>query len=562
MALKGLKIVGKTFVVRKGVPAELRGIVGKRELLRSLQTDSLSEARLSYIGVWAEFEKIISDARATLAATVETPQIDMDAVNQILVEWMAEQDQLPLPAINDLTALWSIQRELDLYRAAAKPGGAIDIPNLDSDIVALLAKRGVLVRPEHPQFPMIRELVIWVRRSVFERREKNYLASVATKRAQGALLAPSTPPVASLVHSAPQPSHMTVQGLFDDWIEKVAKPVPRERGRLEHQIRRFIEFLGGDRAVNLVTKGEVVEFLAMVPRYPTRRSVELHALPFREVIARFEADMAQLEEENEALKAQGKDPLPLPQTLTKNTVEGWYGSYRRMFKHAVASEWTDKNPFDGLDYLLTGAQSKKRRAFSDEEIEAVFSQARFQGEAKGADFWLPVLSLFHGSRMSELAALPLSAFKAGKCGQQYFDLEDQKVKNEGSERLIPLHPDAIAAGFLDYVAELQEGGAHWLFPDLDHDNPNGPGHEFSKGWGRWMTKVGMTDPALTFHSFRHAWKRRARASEVKEEIHDVLSGHASTTVSRKYGEGLDISDLAANMALIVFPKMPKVKVGQ
>ena len=77
----------------------------------------------------------------------------------------------------------------------------------------------------------------------------------------------------------------------------------------------------------------------------------------------------------------------------------------------------------------------------------------------------------------------------------------------------------------------------------------------------WMTKIGMDDPSITFHSFRHTWKRRARASDVKEEIHDVLSGHASTTISRKYGEGLDVSDLARNMALISFPTMPKVKVG-
>ena len=76
-----------------------------------------------------------------------------------------------------------------------------------------------------------------------------------------------------------------------------------------------------------------------------------------------------------------------------------------------------------------------------------------------------------------------------------------------------------------------------------------------------MTKIGMDDPSITFHSFRHTWKRRARASDVKEEIHDVLSGHASTTISRKYGEGLDVSDLAKNMALIEFPTMPKVKVA-
>lgn len=553
----GLKRVGGTFVVRKAVPAELRGIVGKRELLRSLKTDSLTEAELAYGSVWREFEKIIAGAQATLDATVATPNVDMDAINVILVEWKAEQDRLPLPAINDLTALWSIQRELDLYRLASKPNAGIDIPNLDSDIVRLLASRGVSIRPEHPQFSVIRELAIWVRRSVFERREKGYLASMASKPLQSA---PSGAPVQPVV-IGPQPSPWTVQSLFDEWVEKVVKPPEKERGRLDHQIKRFIEFLDGDRPINMITKTEAGEMLGMIARYPTRRSDQLHAMKFKDLITKFEEGVAKLETENEARVAQGKPPLALPQTLTRSTVEGWFLSYRRMFAHAVAHEWLDKNPFDGLDYLLTGSQSKKRRAFTDEEIKTLFSHDRFQGEAKGADFWLPVLSLFHGSRMSELAALPLSAFKVGKCGQHYFDLQDQQVKNEGSERLIPVHPSAVEIGFLDYVAALREAGEEWLFPDLDHETRHGPGHGFSRDWGRWMTKIGMDDPSITFHSFRHTWKRRARASDVKEEIHDVLSGHSPAKVSRKYGEGLDVSDLARNMALIEFPMMPKVKVG-
>jgi integrase len=71
----------------------------------------------------------------------------------------------------------------------------------------------------------------------------------------------------------------------------------------------------------------------------------------------------------------------------------------------------------------------------------------------------------------------------------------------------------------------------------------------------------MDDPELTFHNFRHAWKRRTRASAVKEEVHDVLSGHASVTVSRKYGDGLDIHDLAKAMAQIDFPMFPAVACG-
>lgn len=556
---RGLSLVGNTWTVRKGVPADVRERIGKRELLKSLQTGDEVEARRFYPGVWADFDQIIATARAANAADAGSEQIDLKEIDRLIAQWLLAEHRVPGAQIDDLTTPWFIQRDIDLYTAAmADPGAWRNILNIDADVVALMASLGVTIRPEQRPFPEVRKMFIRAHKLLFEHREKERLARAWSQRSREATTGAPPPQVIM----GPKPSHMTVQSLYEEWVSKVAKPVAKERGRLDHQMRRLIEFLGGDRPINLISKTEVGDFLAMLARYPTRRSTELHALSFGAVITKFEADVAKLAAENEVRTRQAKAPLALPQTLTKNTVEGWYGSYRRMFHHAVATvEGFDTNPFDGLAYMLTGSQSQKRRAFSDEEIAALFHQSRFQGDAKGADFWLPVLSLLHGSRMSELAALPLSAFKVGKCGQQYFDLEDQQVKNEGSERLIPLHPDAIAGGFLDYVEALREAGEHWLFPDLDHENPQGPGHEFSKQWGRWMTKIGMTDPSVTFHSFRHTWKRRARASPVKEEIHDVLSGHASTTISRKYGEGLDVSDLAKNMALIEFPTMPKVKVG-
>ena len=74
-----------------------------------------------------------------------------------------------------------------------------------------------------------------------------------------------------------------------------------------------------------------------------------------------------------------------------------------------------------------------------------------------------------------------------------------------------------------------------------------------------MDKLGLTDPAITHHSWRHTWKRRARASTVKEEMHDVISGHKGlANVSRTYGEGADIEDLARAMALIEFPAFPQL----
>jgi integrase len=59
---------------------------------------------------------------------------------------------------------------------------------------------------------------------------------------------------------------------------------------------------------------------------------------------------------------------------------------------------------------------------------------------------------------------------------------------------------------------------------------------------------GIDDPSLTFHSFRHSFKRAARQSPVKEEVHDLLTGHQQgNSVARSYGSGVDLGTLKIAM---------------
>ena len=206
-----------------------------------------------------------------------------------------------------------------------------------------------------------------------------------------------------------------------------------------------------------------------------------------------------------------------------------------------------------MNATVRGSVSVKRRAYTPDEIAIIFAKPMFRDET-GAKRWLPILALFHGARLSELAAMPRSHFR--QIGEHWcFDLtaDDRKLKTEAARRIIPLHPKLVELGWLAHFKGLD---GKWLFPDLDHASSHGPGHEFSKWWGIWMDEQGLTDPALTFHSFRHAWKRRARASDVKEEMHNVISGHKGVGVGQDYGRGADIGPLVRDMALITFPEFP------
>jgi hypothetical protein len=74
---------------------------------------------------------------------------------------------------------------------------------------------------------------------------------------------------------------------------------------------------------------------------------------------------------------------------------------------------------------------------------------------RDALFWLPLLGLFHGNRLEEFAQLRREDVRQ-EAGVPYIRISDEdgrQLKNEQSRRDVPLHPELIRLGFLDYVAE-------------------------------------------------------------------------------------------------------------
>ena len=71
---------------------------------------------------------------------------------------------------------------------------------------------------------------------------------------------------------------------------------------------------------------------------------------------------------------------------------------------------------------------------------------------RDARFWLPLLGIFHGNRLEELAHLRREDVRVVE-GIPYLRITDEdgrQPKNEQSRRDVPLHPELIRLGFLDY----------------------------------------------------------------------------------------------------------------
>lgn len=210
------------------------------------------------------------------------------------------------------------------------------------------------------------------------------------------------------------------------------------------------------------------------------------------------------------------------------------------------------------------AQEKPRDAFTVPQLQALFDSPVFtakerpEGGKGAAAFWAPLLALYTGARLDELLSLRVDNVTTWSGVQVVHFMhrpalgQTLKTKAKGNRR-VPLHPELIRLGFLDYVKGLEADG--WLFPEIDRSEKV---RSHSSAWGAWfgryLTRVGLKTDKLTFHSFRHTFKHFARSSLIDRDHHDAMTGHVTADVASKYGsaEGFPVEALAESMRRLQF----------
>lgn len=200
-------------------------------------------------------------------------------------------------------------------------------------------------------------------------------------------------------------------------------------------------------------------------------------------------------------------------------------------------------PFELLGSLKLTKKTKsvkKRRAFSDEELAILFNPATYAQSNQYSPymFWLPLIGLHTGMRINEIAQLELSdineydrilCFNVTDLPDPNEEAEliapSKRVKTDAGKRLVPVHHKLKELGLTDYIAMLRSAGHSRLFPDLTSGR-DGPGQPASKHFGRYCDKVGLKNPELVFHSFRHGAVGRMRSAKVEKELRKAVVGHS------------------------------------
>jgi integrase len=173
---------------------------------------------------------------------------------------------------------------------------------------------------------------------------------------------------------------------------------------------------------------------------------------------------------------------------------------------------------------------------------------------RGTRFWVSLIALFSGMRLKEICQLDVSDIRQSKGGCWYFSVNDEgekSVKNEPSKRNIPIHPELIKLGLLNFVQPEANRGK--LFKDLRISKQRYWSERMSRWFNGFLSHLGIKSKQIVFHSFRHSFKDALRRAEMPTAIEDALGGWSSLKGSSKnYGDGYSVDQLAEYIEKVTY----------
>ncbi len=526
-----------TFYARKKVPKKLEAAVaqiidpGKPRvswLKRSLGTKDARQANARAKPVLMEWDQIIARAEASLKPLPLKASLSDHEIKRIAAyhyAFMLAEDEEHRQGDFEDTAEYGLSdrrfRKVNETNDIALAGSQDALARGDISVIAdimdeLLAVHGIALDPKGEAYRKLGSAVL---------REHVRSLQDTVRRSQGEPV--ETPRVSEPAKQTDSAEGGTITAAFKGWA-KAQYPSPDTLTEYEHAIDRFVE-LHGDMAVVAMRRSHVLQFREALQDIPPRRTGELRNATLPALV--------------EWRKAHPTGPR-----IAEGTVNKLLGGVQ-----AVA-RWARNNGLIGDDVpwadpfadMRLNEDEPDREPWETADLVKLFASPVYtegkRPKACGGEaaYWLPLLGMFEGARLGELAPLRVPDVQQDADTKIYYftirEVEEhgKRVKTTSSIRTVPIHPELIRLGFLEYVAEARKRGANAvLFPELKEGARGGRGGKWSKWFGRYIRANGIETPV--FHSLRHSFKDALRRAKVSEDINDALTGHSGGGTGRRYG---------------------------
>lgn len=334
-------------------------------------------------------------------------------------------------------------------------------------------------------------------------------------------------------------------------VEGVHKPQAQTVIEVEMVVRHFTQ-LNGDMRIGEISKKMAKDFAAAISMIPVKLTADLQKLALPELLKR---DLSKF-------KRRSASTVNKSLQLLSAMIE----KARKRSALDEALDWPNHFKTERIEGVKTAEDD--RVPFGSSDLRSIFVDGpvhghgeRLKGGRGEAQYWLPLLGLFTGARLSELGQLRACHIETDEGGISFMSIGTsggRKVKTKNSIRKVPIHPELRLMGFLAYVDERRtvDGAEASLWPLLGSAAGRAMTAAWSQWWGNYQGRkpIGITDTRKVFHSFRHLFKDMCRDAGISEDVHDALTGHApGKSVGRSYGSGHSVARLDAEISKVKVP---------
>lgn len=357
---------------------------------------------------------------------------------------------------------------------------------------------------------------------------------------------PLSTPSDLVVQDVPQEDRETPKRTIEDLITAYeADKSPRWSGSTKKAVApvfRLLRDVFASREANSITRDDargVVELLQALPAQIGKRK-----------------ELAGLTVQQAAAKAK---ELDLPKLSPKTINDGYLLHIASMFNWARKEQWVSSSPFEGLTVHDPVADEDRRDPFTVEQLKTLFAAEPWltpweSGRDKAGAYWVPLLCLFHGLRNGEAAGLRVEdiAEEDGVPVIRVRPYDGQRLKTKESRGTLPVHPELIRMGFMEYVSERRDAGETLLFSEGVVNSRGQVGAKLGERFSKRVKDLGLTGRKLGMHSFRHNFEDRLRSAELAERTALALARRTEAGSSRIYGDGLSARQKAAAIAKVIY----------
>jgi len=343
----------------------------------------------------------------------------------------------------------------------------------------------------------------------------------------------------------PQPPEKTVDAIDRIWADVRHKyPNSGTRSKMKKLLFFAKDYFGDDHTVDQITYKTLKEYAAFMATMPKNKGKypSLKNCSLREKVRRAER-------------------LNIPK-MSYETQDDYIKALKRFVKELqkeglinITQDLTDVKPI-----VQKGDAVEARDPYEIHELKKIFQSPLYTGCVsdertfnrpgpniiKRNRYWMPLIALWTGMRLNEICQLRVGDILTSPKGNPFIYVneiqEDQGLKNKNAIREVPIHPELIKCGFLNFVEHQRNNGENLLFPEVPVDKDGYRSNAASDRYASFLNAIGVKRDGLTAHSFRHTINYHAELCNVSERAGIAIFGwknENSKSMSRRYTKRAD-----------------------